>query len=96
MHDELRYSVRKGLMQDLTKETVTLRHTVRDTALPMRRWGSFLLGTGLGGSMVHWRESGSVAGFTERWFAWFGAQQDSQRRFQEASLAGLRGALDAK
>jgi gluconate 2-dehydrogenase alpha chain len=54
MHDELRYSVRKGLMQDLTRETLTFRHTAKDTAVPMRRWGSFLVGTGLGGSMVHW------------------------------------------
>ena len=54
MHDELRYSVRKALMQDITKETLTLRHRSSDTALPMRRWGSFLVGTGLGGSMVHW------------------------------------------
>ncbi len=54
MHDELRYSVRHGLMQDITKETLTLRHSVRDTAVPVRRWGSFLPGTGLGGSLVHW------------------------------------------
>ena len=54
MHDELRYSVRKGLMQDLTKETITFRHRVGDTAVPMRRWGSFLIGTGVGGSLVHW------------------------------------------
>ncbi len=54
MHDELRYAVRKGLMQDLTRETLTVRHTAKDTAVPMRRWGSFLIGTGLGGSMVHW------------------------------------------
>lgn len=54
MHDELRYSVRKGLMQDLVKETLTIRHTPKDAAVPMRRWGSFLVGTGLGGSMVHW------------------------------------------
>src|SRR2546426_56417 len=54
MHDELRYATRKALMQDNTKETYTFRHTVKDTALPMRRWGSFLPGTGLGGSIVHW------------------------------------------
>ena len=54
MHDELRYAVRKALMQDNTKETYTFRHTVSETALPMRRWASFLPGTGLGGSIVHW------------------------------------------
>jgi gluconate 2-dehydrogenase alpha chain len=54
MHDELRYATRKALMQDNTKEAYTFRHTVKDTALPIRRWASFLPGTGLGGSIVHW------------------------------------------
>jgi gluconate 2-dehydrogenase alpha chain len=54
IHDELRYAVRKGLMSDTAKETVTFRHTARDVALPVRRWASFLPGAGLGGSIVHW------------------------------------------
>src|ERR1051326_1531417 len=54
MHDELRYATRKALMQDNTKETYTFRNSVKETALPIRRWASFLPGTGLGGSMVHW------------------------------------------
>ena len=54
IHDELRYSIRKALMQDNVKETVTFRNKSSDTALPVRRWGSFLPGTGLGGAAVHW------------------------------------------
>jgi len=54
MHDELRYSVRKALMQDNSKEAVTFRNNISQDALPIRRWESFLPGTGLGGSMVHW------------------------------------------
>lgn len=54
MHDELRYAMRLALMQDASKETITFRHTPRDTALPVRRWGSFLPGSGLGGAMSHW------------------------------------------
>ena len=54
MHDELHYSVRKGLMQDNTRETVTFRNRESQTALPIRRWESFLPGTGLGGAAVHW------------------------------------------
>ena len=54
IHDELRYSVRKGMMQDNTTEPVTMRHTPDETALPVRRWNAFLPGTGLGGSGVHW------------------------------------------
>jgi gluconate 2-dehydrogenase alpha chain len=42
------------MMQDTAKETVTFRNTSNDTALPIRRWASFLPGTGLGGAAVHW------------------------------------------
>jgi gluconate 2-dehydrogenase alpha chain len=54
MHDELRFDVRKALMQDSARETVTFRNLQSQTALPVRRLESFLPGTGLGGSMVHW------------------------------------------
>lgn len=54
MHDELRYAVRLELMQDASRETITFRHSLKDKALPIRRWGSFLPGDGLGGAMVHW------------------------------------------
>src|SRR5450432_1132293 len=54
IHDELRFDVRKALMQDNTREPVTFRNHAQQTALPVRRWESFLPGTGLGGSMVHW------------------------------------------
>lgn len=52
--DELRYSYRDALYQDLAKDTLTFRNTTTGTALPMRRFGSFILGTGAGGSGVHW------------------------------------------
>ena len=54
IHDELRYSVRKAMMQDNAKEAVTFRNKSADTALPMRRWEGFLPGTGVGGAAVHW------------------------------------------
>ena len=54
IHDELRYGIRYELMQDLSKETVTFRNTLKEQALPMRQLGSFLLGEGLGGAGVHW------------------------------------------
>jgi gluconate 2-dehydrogenase alpha chain len=54
VHDELRFSVRKALMQDNTKETITFRNNSGQVALPIRRWESFLPGTGLGGAAVHW------------------------------------------
>jgi gluconate 2-dehydrogenase alpha chain len=54
IHDELRFSIRKGMMQDNVKEAVTFRNSSDQTALPIRRWEGFLPGTGLGGSFVHW------------------------------------------
>ncbi|UUZ82455.1 hypothetical protein LJK88_50290 [Paenibacillus sp. P26] len=54
VHDELRYAQRYDLMQDLSKETVTFRNTAKMTAVPMREYGSFLLGEGLGGAGIHW------------------------------------------
>ena len=54
MHDELRWAVRKGLVTDAARETITFRNNASQTALPMRRWEGFLPGTGLGGSAVHW------------------------------------------
>ncbi|MDB4867236.1 MAG: family oxidoreductase [Cohnella sp.] len=54
VHDELRYSSRYDLFQDLSKETVTFRSNANIRALPMRQYGSFLLGDGIGGAGVHW------------------------------------------
>jgi gluconate 2-dehydrogenase alpha chain len=54
VRDDLKYAVRQELFQDTQLETVTLRHSPADTALPLRRLGSFLPGTGLGGAGSHW------------------------------------------
>jgi len=61
IRDELQYSVRTGLMQDVKRDTLTIRNHPSQTALPMRKLGSFLLGEGLGGAGVHWN------GHTWRW-----------------------------
>jgi len=54
VHDEVRYALRYDLMQDLSKDTITFRNTEKMPALPMREYGSFLLGEGLGGAGIHW------------------------------------------
>ena len=53
IHDELRFSIRKAMMQDNVKEAITFRNNSGQRALPLRRWESFLPGQGLGGSFVH-------------------------------------------
>ena len=54
VRDDLKYAVRQELFQDTQTETVTLRHSPSETALPIRRLGSFLPGTGVGGAGAHW------------------------------------------
>src|SRR5215475_2349540 len=49
VHDELRYAQHHELMQDLSRETITFRNRADQMALPMRQYGSFLLGDGFGG-----------------------------------------------
>src|SRR5262249_43801807 len=52
--DELDYAVRLRMMQDASKETLTLRHNVSQRAVPIRQFGSFLPGSGIGGAGEHW------------------------------------------
>lgn len=47
-HDELRYQVRRDMMINLQNETWTWRPGPKDTALPMRQYGSFNPGRGTG------------------------------------------------
>jgi gluconate 2-dehydrogenase alpha chain len=61
IRDELRYAIRKDLMMNTARDTLTVRNTVSQEALPMRRLGSFLPGEVVGGSAVHW------SGHTWRW-----------------------------
>ena len=42
------------MMQNISEETITHRHSMRDTAAPVRQYGSFLPGSGVGGAGEHW------------------------------------------
>ena len=52
--DELDFAIRLRMMQDLSSETVTLRHDGSRRAVPLRQHGAFLPGAGVGGSGEHW------------------------------------------
>ncbi len=62
MPDELRYAIRRELFLAPAQEAMTMRNTLAQTALPMRDYGSFLPGHGVGGAGVHWN------GFNWRFF----------------------------
>jgi gluconate 2-dehydrogenase alpha chain len=52
--DEVDHSLRYRMMQNLSEETVTHRHSSSETAVPVRQYGSFNPGTGVGGAGEHW------------------------------------------
>ncbi len=54
MPDELRYAIRRELFLQPRQEAMTMRNDMSQTALPMRDYGSFLPGAGVGGAGVHW------------------------------------------
>jgi gluconate 2-dehydrogenase alpha chain len=54
MPDELRYAIRRELFLQPAQEAITMRNDLSQTALPMRDYGSFLPGAGVGGAGVHW------------------------------------------
>src|SRR6202007_2364387 len=54
VRDELRDGQRLDQIQDPAMETLTFRHRPAESALPMRRMGSFLPGNGVGGAANHW------------------------------------------
>lgn len=60
--DELQYSRRKKMFQDLSKETLTIRNTLDETATPHRsNETNSINGTDTGGSGMHWN------GMVYRW-----------------------------
>ncbi|MBC8035985.1 MAG: GMC family oxidoreductase [Rhizobiales bacterium] len=54
VQDEIRYRYRGDLFEAPSRSTLTFRNDPSQLALPMRRLGSFLPGTSVGGSGVHW------------------------------------------
>ena len=79
--DELRYAIRNELFQNTAQETWTLRHNLKETALPFRQLGSFLPGTGVGGAGVHWN------GQTWRFHPWdFTTRSSSIARYGAGAI----------
>jgi gluconate 2-dehydrogenase alpha chain len=54
IRDELKYQQRLELMADNSIDTITFRNQSAQMALPIRRWGAFLPGEGVGGTGNHW------------------------------------------
>ncbi len=52
--DELRYAVRQEIFLRPKQDTQTARNNATQRALPIRKYGSYLPGNGVGGAGVHW------------------------------------------
>ncbi len=52
--DELRYRLQHQLFLQPAQMCVTFRNNAGQTALPVRNWGAFMLGNGVGGGGLHW------------------------------------------
>ena len=52
--DELRFRIRHDLFLRPSQTSVTFRNNADQTALPVRTWGAFMLGNGVGGGGLHW------------------------------------------
>ncbi len=84
MQDELRYAIRKELFLKPSVEAMTVRNNLSQVAMPMRDYGSFLPGDGVGGAGVHWN------GHTWRfWSSDFSIRSHLAQRYGAAKLKGL-------
>src|SRR5215471_16274083 len=52
--DELDYNIRLRMMQSTAEETITHRHSLSDSAVPVRQHKSFHPDTGVGNADEHW------------------------------------------
>jgi gluconate 2-dehydrogenase alpha chain len=52
--DELRFRIRHDLFLRPAQTAITFRNNTSQTALPVRHWGAFMLGNGVGGGGMHW------------------------------------------
>ncbi|MGY5778380.1 GMC family oxidoreductase [Rhizobium sp. LEGMi135b] len=85
VQDELRYGIRRDLFLQPRVEAMTMRNNLSQTALPMRDYGSFLPGNGVGGAGVHWN------GHTWRfWDSDFGIKSHLTGRYGASKFDGLQ------
>ena len=80
-HDELKYHRHSDIVQNLSRETITFRNSMNETALPMRELGSFKPGECVGGAAMHW------GGQARRFLPWdFETRSRTIARYGEQQL----------
>ncbi|WP_249872826.1 GMC family oxidoreductase [Oceanobacillus saliphilus] len=80
-HDELKYGQKKELMKPITSDTVTVRNNEKQDSRPLRNIINHPIGTGTGGSGVHW------AGQTYRYYPYdFEIKSKTIERYGEEKI----------
>lgn len=79
-----------------TVEYEFLARVGAEAPLQQRGLGTLRLTADGDGSVLTWRDQSTADSFAERWFAWFGAQQEAARQFQQTSLTNLRLMLEGR
>jgi gluconate 2-dehydrogenase alpha chain len=87
--DDVDYGLRLRMMQNTAEETITHRHSTRDGSVPVRQYGSFLPGSGVGGAGEHW--AGISFRFTPEFFR---LRTHLSERFGAARLAAMLAVQD--
>ncbi len=82
--DELRYVSQQALFQNPATSTLTFRNHDGERALPIRRFGAFLPGVGVGGAGVHW--NAQIWRFLPTDFI---ARSHNEARYGKAALSDL-------
>ena len=81
-HDELKFDRGSDIAQNLSRETITFRNAMNETALPMREFGSFKPGECVGGAGMRW------AGQTWRFLPWdFETRSRTIERYGKGQIA---------
>ncbi|KGD70404.1 GMC family oxidoreductase [Tatumella morbirosei] len=83
--DELRWTIRREMLQPMSVETTTFRNKGSQTAAPVRNWSAFQFGWDVGGAGTHW------AGMSWRFTPWdFEVATKTRERYGAEKLNGLQ------
>ncbi|MDU6409363.1 MAG: GMC family oxidoreductase [Yersiniaceae bacterium] len=83
--DELRWRIRRKIMQPMSVETTTFRNRSNQDAAPVRNWSAFQFGWNVGGAGTHW------AGMSWRFSPWdFEIATQTRERYGAAKMRGLQ------
>ncbi|OAJ67103.1 GMC family oxidoreductase [Gluconobacter cerinus] len=83
--DELKWRIRRKMLQPMSVETMTFRNNTDQVAAPVRSWSAFQFGWNVGGAGTHW------AGMSWRFSPWdFQVATKTRERYGAEKLKDLQ------